>query len=1007
MNRFDKVSLPRGVGSILLPILLSALPGGPAVAQLPPDEAWRTIETPHFRVTYPDGLHDLAQRAGDRGEAAWGLLTERFVEPPQGKVDLVVSDHTDISNGYAKVFPSKRIVIYTPPPVDGFSLAQMDEWMELVIIHELVHIFQGDLARGVSGSLRNVFGRVPLEWPFFPGTATPGWMEEGVATYYESSLTKAGRVKGSFHEMVIRTAILENAFESIDQTSGGSEAWPGGQRYYVYGSLFLNRLLEIHGEERMRVFVEEVAGQWIPYRMNAAARTAFGVSFSEAWDAWEAELRPRYEALVDSLAAWAPLTESESLTEEGFYALNPTPSPVGPEVVFSRQDGRSDTQLRLLDPDTRRSRRLTRANRLANLSWTPEGAVLFSQTEYTDSYRIRADLYLADPDGKEVRLTHGERLDHPHVHPSGKEAVAVQERGGTNRLVRIDLPGGALKPMTDYEPLVHWAYPRWSPDGRWIAVARWTTGAYFDVILLDSEGRVVQEITRDRAIDTSPAWSPDGRYLLWASDRTGIPNLHAVEIDPQTGAPGPRHQVTNVLGGAEYPAVDAAGRWIYFSGYHAGGWLIERIPFDPGTWFSPLPLDPRFSGEVDPARYQRKVQATQESYNPLRTLAPTYWVPRYQSGDRAGSVEVLGPRFGISTSGEDLVGRHGYSLLGTYSGDPGGFEGGASYSFAGLGNPILSLNANQSLDANGPFEAPDESGDILYVVEREQGLGLGATLLRRRARSVASLTFSGSHIWEHRTLLEADLAESGRFRLNRPDTRLGDFRAAFSYSTARYFPLSISPEDGVGLYLRGRIRRELALADSLRGLDGEDRSLRDVIGQLTIYKGLPLPGFGNHVLAFRGSGGAAAGPGADQYHFEVGGASGAGGPLGFLDFGTGLLFPVRGYDTARRFGIYAWSTSAEYRFPIRRVNRGAGLFPLHLDWLAGAVFADAGNAWGPELNLRGYQNPPRDPLASVGGELTARVLPLWYAVVDVRLGLAIPLVEGDGMRAYLRMGLPF
>ena len=1007
VDRFDKVFIPRGLVLSLLGILFSALLATRGVAQLPPDEAWRTLETPHFRVTYPDGLLDLAQRAAERGETAWGLLAERLVEPPGGRVDLVLSDHTDISNGYAKVFPSKRIVIFTPPPVDGFSLAHMDEWMELVITHEVVHIFQGDLARGFGGALRKVFGRLPLEWPFFPGTATPGWVGEGIATYYESALTQAGRVRGSFHEMVIRTAILEGTFESIDQASGESQLWPGGQRYYIYGSLFLNHLAELHGEETVGAFVEEVAGQWVPYRMNAAARRVFGTSFSEAWAAWEAELRPRYAALRDSLALWAPLTAGEPLTEDGFYALNPVPSPSGNEVAFSRQDGRSDTQLRLLDPETRESWKLTRANRLANLAWTPGGEILFSQTEYTDAYRVRGDLYLIRPGGEEKQITHGERLDHPHAHPSGREAVAVQEEGGTNRLVLVDLPSGTLHPLVDYEPFVHWAYPRWSPDGRWIAVARWTSGAHFDLVLLDREGKVVREITRDRAIDTSPAWTPDGRWLLWASDRSGIPNLYAVEIDPETGVPGPKLQVTNVLGGAAYPAVDSTGRWIYFSGYHAEGWLIERMPLDPEKWFSPLPLHPTFLGEVDPARYERKVQSPQQSYNPLPSLVPTYWSPRFQPGDRAGSVEVLKPRFGISTSGEDLVGRHAYSLLGTFSAGPGGFEGGAGYSYAGLGNPILGLSANQSLDANGPYEAPDESGDLLYIVERERRLGLSATLLRRRSRSLSSLTLSGSHIWEHRTLLEGNLEESGRFRLNRPDTRLGDVRASVSYSTARYFPLSISPEDGVGIFLRGRYRRDLTLADSLRQLPAEDRSLKDLIGQLTLYKGLRLPGFGNHVLAFRGSGGMARGPGADQYHFEVGGASGSGGPLGILDFGNGLLFPVRGYDTARRFGIYAWSTSAEYRFPIRQVNRGRGLFPLHLDWLSGTVFLDAGNAWGPELGLRGYQNPPRDPLASMGGEITARILPLWYSLLDVRVGFAVPLVEGDGTRVYLRLGTAF
>jgi hypothetical protein len=1007
MDRFDKISLLRGFQSCLLLLLFLAVLPARGLGQIPPDEAWRTLETAHFRVTYPDGLLNLAQRAGERGETAWMLLSERFVPGPAGKVDLLVTDHVDESNGFAQIFPSNRIVVYAPPPMEGFGLAHADEWMELVITHELVHIFHEDRAKGLGGALRRVFGRIPAEWPFFPGSATPGWTVEGIATYYESALTEAGRVRGSFHEMVLRTAVLEGAFEPIDRTSGDSQSWPGGQRAYIYGSLFLDHLVALHGEEAMGAFVESVAGQWVPYRLNAASKRAFGVSFSQAWMDWEEGLGVRYGALKDSLSSWGPLTNGEMLTDEGYFALNALPEPEGTRLAYARYDGRSDTQVRLLNPVTGESLKLTRSNGISSFDWMPGGDLLFSQSEYADPYRVWSDLFRVGPDGIEVRITRGQRLDRPHVAPAGDKAVAVQGSGGTNRLVLIDLVDGSVRPLVDFDPQVHWAHPKWSPNGEWIAAARWTPGANHDLVLLDVEGEEVHRITRDRAIDTAPAWSPDGRWLVWSSDRSGIPNLYAVGIDEATGAPGPRMQVTNVLGGAAYPAVAPESGWIYYSGYHADGWHIERIPFQPEDWFSPFPEHPTFSGQVDLGRYARKVQSPQQDYDPLPTLKPTYWTPAFKPGDDAGAVQVLKPGFGLSTSGQDLVGRHSFYLSGTFSSEPGGFQGGGSYSFAGFGNPVLTASANQILDADGPLEAPDESGDLLYLVERERGVGLSATLLRRRVRTFSSITLSGSHIWEHRTLLDAGLKETDRFRLNRPDSRLGEGRVSFSFSNARRYALSISPENGIGLLLRGRLRREISLADSLRDVPLEDRSLRDLIGRLTLYKGFRAGGFGNHVLGLRGSGGVAGGPGADAFHFEVGGASGAGGPLTFVDLAQGLLFPVRGYGTARRFGRYAWSASVEYRFPIRLVNRGLGLFPLHLDWLAGAVFLDGGNAWGPELDLRGYNSPLRDPLASVGGEVIARILPLWYATWDVRLGFAVPLVEGEGGRAYLRLGPSF
>ena len=96
-----------------------------------------------------------------------------------------------------------------------------------------------------------MFGRVNAPWPFFPASAVPRWVSEGLATWYESELTDAGRVRGTYHDMVLRTAALEGRFESIGQAAGGSPQWPEGTRAYAYGSLFFEHLLDKYGDERM------------------------------------------------------------------------------------------------------------------------------------------------------------------------------------------------------------------------------------------------------------------------------------------------------------------------------------------------------------------------------------------------------------------------------------------------------------------------------------------------------------------------------------------------------------------------------------------------------------------------------------------------------------------------------------------------------------------------------------------------------------------------------------
>jgi len=1039
-------------------ILLSLLPGGPgaplgalpAGAQIAPDESWRARTTEHFRIVYPEPLASLVDRTAVRAEAAYRALEEAFGAPSSlERIDLVLTDASDATTGFADLFPTSRVQVGVVPPTQRIGLAYFDDWLEIVLVHEIAHIFHLERTGGLGRVVRTVFGRVPAQWPTFPGLGTPRWVREGLATYYESAMTGAGRTHGTFHDMVVRTAVLEGAFEELDEVSGQSPVWPAGTRPYAYGSLFFDRLLEEHGDERMSHFADAVADQIVPYRLNSAAKDAFEESFSEAWREWYEEVDGSLGALRDSLALRAPITEPEPLSREGRFALFPEAGPTG-TVVYARSDGKSDAQLAARAtgaraPGAARASKLARTNGSATFTWLPDGRIVFSQLDFVDPHRTRGDLYLLQGEGEVRRLTRKARLSQPAATPDGSSVIAVQEGGGTNRLVELDLEGGDLRALTPEDLEVHWAHPRVSPDGRWIAVSRWRTDRSFDVVILDREGRLLHTVTEDRSVDFAPAWSPDGRWLVWGSDRSGIWNVLAVPVDPERGKPGPPIQLTNVLTGAAYPSVSPDGRWLYFSGYHAHGWQVERIPFRPDEGFEPFPLDPRFrteagtgggrrrvasgngagEGEGLPVRRFRpdSVPATDGPYSPLATLRPQYWQPTFDPSDRAtvirdgravGRVDVIGTGVGVITSGQDVVERHGYAFRGTLTPRDGRFQGFLSYTFRGLGNPSVGIVASQTLDAApGSLvgRRPDGTEELLFLTERERGVTLFSRFLRRRMRSFGSLEVAGSYIREQRDLLNADLNPSRRFNVGLPTRDLLQARITLSGDNARVHPFSISREDGIGGSLQLRARQEINLPDTLSGALGTDRSFQDAVGRVRAYKGFPLFGFANHAVALRATGGVARDAGADAFHYEVGGATGRIETVSSLGLfgGSSVLFPVRGFREGDRFGRYAWSASAEYRVPIVLAHEGLGLLPLYFDRIAGSLFVDVGNAWGPELESesRQFRNPRQEPLVSAGGELLITTLPFFTTPLTVRTGLAFLLQGRTGTSGYVRLGVAF
>ena len=1079
----------------------------PVAAQVPPDEVWLSVETEHFRITFPEPLETLARRAGDLAERAHRELTAQFREGPPGRIDVVLTDHVDVSNGFARIFPSNRIVLFARPPADHPALAYFDDWLELLITHEVAHIFHLDYGGTLGRIFRTLFGRA--ETPLtFPGVVVPGWVVEGLATWYESALTGAGRVHGTFHEMVLRTAMLEGRFESIGQAGGNSPQWPGGTRRYAYGSLFFDYLLDEHGRDSMAAFVEAVVrplGQLPLPRLNDAGRRAFGATLSSEWDAWTNAVRARLGRLDGDLAEFGPISEPEALTRNARYGLHPMASPDGSALIYVRSDGRSYPRLVVMPPGGGDPSTVTRINNHARFDVAPSGEIVLAQRDYADRYRVFSDLHVATLDGTVRRVTRDARLTAPSAGPDGTWAVAVAEGGGTNGLARVDLLDGSIRTLVAPEAGTYWAYPAVSPDGRWIAASRWTDRRH-DVVVLDSYGAVTHEVTRDRALDLAPRWNADGRFLVWSSDRTGIPNILGAEVDPRTGVAGPPVMLTNVRTGAAFPSVDPAGEWLYFSGYHVDGWEVERVRFAPGAappapapaarfdemgvsdaaragagasdgaGSDSAPEDPSarhgaLPGSTDVSRTRSKPRSIPSArhgalpastpapgpdrdsaadspagagapdageaggtmsrdrespardYSPLSTLYPRYWLPVFREpvatakttvGDvEVPRTEILGYALGGRTSGFDLVGRHAYAAGAQVFTSGGRGEGDVSYEYRGLGNPTIGVTASQAWDDDGvrvrrPEEGAEGPSETFFVLERERRLAASVRMRRPGVRLSTSLRFSAGLVRSDREVLDNALRSTDGFRLTRPRSLQSEYAVSFSVSTARSHAFQMGNARGAALYVRARTRDDLDVPAALAGRDAVDLSVDDLIGRLRAYVPLPGPGFAAPVLAVRASGGMARGPGAQTGYFGVGGASGESVSLPGTPtlVGSSVFLPVRGYETSTRSGRYAWSTSVELRVPLALVNRGRGMLPLHVDRIFGSVFLDGANAWGG-ASSGGEKNPRLRPLLSAGFEVSTDLLALYGLPVRLRVGSAFPLVEREGPRYYVRVGLPF
>jgi hypothetical protein len=961
-----------------------------AHAQVAPGLHWQTIVTAHFRVNFGPGLEPIARRAAGSIERAYGRLAKELHEP-RGPIDLTIADNLDVSNGYATVFPTNRIVIYARPTVDATSLSFLDDWIDLVVTHELTHIFHLDRTAGWWRVAQHLFGRNPF---IFPNLYTPSWLDEGIAVYYESRLTGSGRIVGTTHAMIVRAQALDSVTPRLNALSAATLRYPLGQVAYGYGSLLMDFIARTRGPETMREFVDASAGRTIPFLLNTNAKRGFGVSFDSAWRVWTDSIRRN----AFSLAAGTPIRD---ITGRGWVSEHLGWIDPG-HVAYANDDGRSLPAFRAVPTAGGAPSLLAVRKTLDVTALLADGARVFAEADFVDPYTLRNDLYL-EQGGRTRRLTYAARLMQPDARLRGDargghpaiDIAAVQVTPGADRLVRVTVAGDSvgIVPLTGASPDTVWSEPRWSHDGTRIATVRWVHGGESEIAILDTAGRVVNTLARVHAVNTAPAWSPDDGSIYFTSDRSGRSALYRATV-----ADGSLVRVAESATGLFENEPSPDGSQLATLHYEGDGFHVALVSargtFPAADSASVLP----------PSRRDASVTAgaAARTYSPFPSLLPHYWLPAFeQSDDRR-------PMFGFLTSGSDAIGRHEYQVQVTYEPHHQEPNWNSSYQYAGLGNPVLGVTTEEDWE-NGTVIETAKSGakSVAGIISRRRRIvDVALTALRPRVTTNAYLSLGIETEWhDFRTEPRALIA-----KLDSGFASVYAYPAFFvdvGWSNARQPTLAISPEDGVQLAVAAKQR--------WRSDDPSFTRSTSVIGVASAFKSLDFSGFAHHVLALRVAAGWE-----DEKATSALSAGGISGSTLSIAPGVTLgdpqrTFFARGFPAGVQQGPRALGANIEFRAPIALPSVGIGMLPVFLQRVSAVIFADAASAWCPGGLAESVLCPdgtPHDWMASAGAEVHLDAAYQYDVPYKVRLGVATPLAGrqyfgGGSVAVYFALGLAF
>jgi Tol biopolymer transport system component len=372
------------------------------------------------------------------------------------------------------------------------------------------------------------------------------------------------------------------------------------------------------------------------------------------------------EASADMLVSFVVAT----LVAQGAWtAAAATPGAAGSSypsrIAFDSDRGVGTSEIYLMNSDGSNLTRLTtNATHEYNAAISPDGTRIAFESNRTGIYQI----YAMNLDGSNVQQVTSSGIwdQFPRWSPDGRRIVfsRVVQYPGVSRICVVNADGTGsvqISGSTNND----WG-PDWSPDGTKIAFYSYV-GGHAELYTMNPDGTGRQRITNSPHDKTSPRWSPDGTSFAYsATNANWSPaSIHVVNVDGTADV-----ALTDSTFNNYHPAWSPDGSRIVFSSNRTGiqqihsmnvdGSDLQRLTFSTyvsGDWGPHWGLVPGTADVGDPP-----VQGLALGFaNPVREPATIHFTTDREAGTRLEVFDSMGRRTRMLFERRLAAGRHSLS----------------------------------------------------------------------------------------------------------------------------------------------------------------------------------------------------------------------------------------------------------------------------------------------------------------------------------------------------------
>ena len=551
------------------PVLLETSPTG---------MKWYQVNTPHFRVLYPHGFGQEAQRVANTLEHIHGPEAASLEVLPK-KISVVLHGQSAISNGFVTLAP-RRSEFYAMPP-QNYNFIGNNEWLTLLSSHEYRHIVQFRKSlTGFNKGIHLMFGQLAQAGMAF--VAVPQWFWEGDAVATETAFTSSGRGRIPEFDMLLRTNLLEG--RDFNYHKQYLRSYKNNvPDHYVLGYHMVSYLRKKTGAPTIWSDITRRAWSFpfIPFTFSNAIKKETGLYVTGLYKEMAQGLKQEWQAQLEGLSI-TPFEKINSRTNK-VYTNYQFPQPLADGRIVVLKTGLGDfSQLVTLTKDGKERKGFVPGfiNDAGMLS-AAATRVVWNEYRYDPRWQTRSYSILKGYDfktGKAKVIARHARYGAAALSPDGNQVAAILvDESYQNNLVVVDYQSGEVTKKFENPGNPTLTMPRWGQDGKQIVF-----------IQLDHDGKSIMavdvasgELTKLYGAGSENVGHPvlQDNFLLFNSPYSGIDNIYALDIATQN-----RYQVTSAKYGAFNPSISGDGKTIYYNEQTRDGFDVVKIPFEPGEW---------------------------------------------------------------------------------------------------------------------------------------------------------------------------------------------------------------------------------------------------------------------------------------------------------------------------------------------------------------------------------------------------------------------------------------